>query len=329
MPVGKKRAFRGFRDLSESDTILLGYGKDEETSMRDFRGKTAFVTGGASGIGLGMARAFGKAGMNVVLADIETDAAKAAAEQLASEQIKAHPVTCDVTERAAVREAALETIAKFGKIHVVCNNAGIAAGGVIGATKPGDWDWTFAVNLYGVIYGVETFVPLIESHGEGGHIVNTASLAGLISGPGTEPYSASKFAVVAMSEGWAFQLAPRGIGISVLCPGFVRTNIFNAVRNRQARFGKDAGTFGSPAARERMVKLLDQGISPDIVGERVLEGVKAGELYIITDPRFRDFVELRFANIRAAFDAAEKSQALKAVKQWPPMPSPGPQSADN
>src|SRR5215470_3262748 len=167
--------------------------------ITEFRGKTAFITGGASGIGLGMARAFGRAGMNVVIADIDKKAAAAAVEQLAAQQIKAAPVFCDVSERGSVREAALEAIAAFGKVHVVCNNAGVAVGGQMGSVGARDWDWIIDVNLKGVVYGTETFVPLMKSHGEGGHFVNTASMAGIVSPPGLEPYSATKFAVVAMS----------------------------------------------------------------------------------------------------------------------------------
>src|SRR4051794_1011661 len=132
-----------------------------ESAMKDVKGKTAFVTGAASGIGLGMARAFGRAGMNVVVADIDRGAASAAAEQLVSEQIKAHPVQVDVAERSGVRAAALEAIATFGKVHVVCNNAGVAVGAPIGQLTDQDWDWIIDVNLKGVVYGVETFAPLI------------------------------------------------------------------------------------------------------------------------------------------------------------------------
>ena len=145
--------------------------------MKDFRGRTAFVTGGASGIGLSMARAFGRAGMNVVLADVDDKAAKEACERLASEQIKAVPVHCDVSERAGVRAAALEAVAAFGKVHVLCNNAGVAVGGQIGTVRERDWDWIVDVNLKGVVYGTETFVPLIRSHGEGGHFVEGGRIA--------------------------------------------------------------------------------------------------------------------------------------------------------
>jgi NAD(P)-dependent dehydrogenase (short-subunit alcohol dehydrogenase family) len=292
----------------------------------DFRGKTAFVTGGASGIGLGMARAFGRAGMNVVVADIDKNAASAAVEQLAAQQIKAVPVLCDVSERGSVREAALESIAAFGKVHVLCNNAGVAVGGQIGTVGERDWDWIVDVNLKGVVYGTEVFVPLIASHGEGGHIINTASMAGMISPPGLEPYSATKFAVVAMSEGWFLQLAPLNIGVSVLCPGFVRTRIHESGRGRQDKYGGQGEVDpGVAATREVAAQQVLSGIDPDVVGERVLEAVKAGELYIFTHANLRPFVEQRFQMILTAFDRAADSNALQAVTDWAPAPMLNPQ----
>jgi NAD(P)-dependent dehydrogenase (short-subunit alcohol dehydrogenase family) len=287
--------------------------------MKDFKGKTAFVTGGAGGIGLSMARAFGRAGMNVVLADLDDKLAKEIAERLASEQIKAVPVHCDVSERASVREAALEAIAAFGKVHVVCNNAGVAVGGQIGTVKDRDWDWIIDVNLKGVVYGTETFVPLIKSHGEGGHIVNTASMAGMVSPPGLEPYCATKFAVVAMSEGWAAQLSALDIGVSVLCPGFVRTRIHESGRARQDKYGGTGDVDpGVAPTREEAAQNVLNGIDPDIVGNRVVEAVRNGELYIFTHPAMRPFVEMRFAAIMAAFDAAQGSPALAGVKDHNP-----------
>ncbi len=296
--------------------------------MQDFRGKTAFITGGASGIGLGMARAFGREGMNVVIADIDLEAGRAAAQALAAEQIKAQAVRIDVADRAAVREAALEAIAAFGKIHLVCNNAGVATGGPLGTVSERDWDWIVDVNLKGVVYGVETFVPLIQSHGEGGHIVNTASIAGLVSGAGAEPYSATKYAVVAMSEGWAQQLAPMNIGLSVLCPGYVRTRIADSARARQDRYGGVQPVRGDSfaAAGSNVAQSVAAGIDPDIVGARVVEAVRDGNLYIFTDPRFRDVVEFRFAAIRAGFDQAAASPALKSVKAWAPLTYPPPET---
>jgi NAD(P)-dependent dehydrogenase (short-subunit alcohol dehydrogenase family) len=290
--------------------------------MKDFRGKTAFVTGGGSGIGLSMARAFGRAGMNVVLADIDENAARESAERLATEQIKAAPVHCDVAERESVQAAAKEAVTQFGKVHVVCNNAGVAVGGPIGTVRPADWDWIVDVNLKGVVYGVETFVPLIKSHGEGGHIVNTASMAGMVSMAGLEPYTATKYAVVGMSEGWFQQLAPLNIGVSVLCPGFVRTHIHESGRNRQEKYGGTADVDpGVAVNREEAAKAVLSGIDPDIVGNRVLEAVRDNELYIFTHPMMRQFVEFRFQMIMSAFDASDRSPALKSVREqatvWP------------
>jgi len=288
--------------------------------MKDFKGRTAFITGGASGIGLGMARAFGRAGMNVVIADIDLNAAKTAAEQLASEQIKAAPVYVDVTDRASVKSAALDSVAAFGKIHVVCNNAGVAVGGPIGTVRERDWDWILDVNLKGVVYGTEVFVPLIKSHGEGGHFVNTASMAGMISPPGMEPYTATKYAVVAMTEGWAAQLAPQNIGVSVLCPGFVRTRIHESGRARQDKYGGTGDVDpGVGATRGDAASNVLNGIDPDIVGQRVLEGVRDNDLYIFTHPNFKEAVQARFGAILAAFDKSAASPALAQVKEWQPV----------
>ena len=168
--------------------------------MQDLNGKVAFITGGASGIGLSMAQAFGAEGMSVLLADIEEAALERALAGLRERQIRAEGVIADVASRASVEAAAEAALAAFGKVHVVCNNAGVGAGGPFGSVTPSDWDWVIDVNLKGVVYGMEAFAPLIDRHGEGGHFVNTASLAGMVSPAGMEPYCATKFAVVAMSE---------------------------------------------------------------------------------------------------------------------------------
>lgn len=285
--------------------------------MQDFQGKTAFVTGGASGIGFAMAKAFGAAGMNVMLADIEREPLEKAVEDLRQRQIKVEGVHCDVAERASVEDAAKATIAAFGKVHVVCNNAGVGAGGPVGTLKPGDWDWTVGVNLMGVVYGVEAFLPLVRAHGEGGHFVNTASMAGMISPPGMEPYCATKFAVVAMSEGWAGQLASENIGVSVLCPGFVNTRIFESSRTRQEKFGKaEVVDSEMPSAGAQLVKA---GINPDVVGACVLEAVRDNDLYIFTHPDMRPAVEQRFERIMQGFDKAAHRAALAGVDTKSPQ----------
>ncbi|RAV61539.1 short-chain dehydrogenase, partial [Aerococcus urinae] len=278
---------------------------------------TAFVTGGASGIGFAMAKAFGAAGMNVMLADIEREPLEKAVEDLRQRQVRVEGVHCDVAERRSVEDAAKATIEAFGKVHVVCNNAGVGAGGPVGTLKPGDWDWTIAVNLMGVVYGTEAFLPHIRAHGEGGHFVNTASMAGMISPPGMEPYCATKFAVVAMSEGWAGQLAPENIGVSVLCPGFVRTRIFESSRTRQDKFGKaEAPASAEPSAGQ---KLVQAGIDPDVVGACVFEAVRDNDLYIFTHPDMRPAVEQRFERIMQGFDKASRRGALSGVDPKSPQ----------
>src|ERR1700722_7573282 len=278
--------------------------------IQDFKGKTAFITGGASGIGFGMAHAFGRAGMNVVIPDIDSEVSRKAAEMLQRDQIKAVAVHCDVTLRSEVQRAALDAIAAFGKVHIVCNNAGVAVGGPLGTVGHRDWDWIIDVNLKGVVYGVETFFPLIKSHGEGGHFVNTASMAGMVSPPNMEPYTATKFAVVAMSEGWAQQLSPKNIGVSVLCPGFVKTRINESRRNRQASYGPDER---APPPADAPPSRVLSGIPVEPVGHRVVEAVKANELYIFTHPGSREGVAARFERILAAFDAAEASPSLADI----------------
>src|SRR5258706_9080954 len=203
--------------------------------MRDFAGKTAFVTGGASGIGLALGRAFAQAGMKVMLADIETDALAAAVKRLHNIGPEVRGVSCDVADPVSVERAAGASYEAFGNVHVVCNNAGVAAGGGIDNISLDHWRWVLDVNLMGVLHGIRTFLPHIRAHGEGGHIVNTASMAGMSSGLGFSPYAASKFAVVSMSEGLAMQLKPRGIGVTVLCPRFLRTPIRGSWGNRFER----------------------------------------------------------------------------------------------
>ena len=283
--------------------------------MQDLKGKVAFITGGASGIGLSMAKAFGRAGMAVMIADIERSALNQAVDELRAGQIRAEGVVADVASRDSLRAAALETIAKFGKVHLVCNNAGVGAGGPIGEVAEQDWSWILGVNLMGVVHGVEIFTPLIAGHGEGGHFVNTASIAGMISPPGMEPYNATKFAVVAMSEGWAGPLAPMNIGVSILCPGFVKTRIHESRRNRPGGAGE------ADAAANTAGAFVMSGMPPDAVGERVVEAVRDGELYVFTHPEFRAPVAARFDAILAAFDRAADSPALKglAPRELPSM----------
>jgi NAD(P)-dependent dehydrogenase (short-subunit alcohol dehydrogenase family) len=277
--------------------------------MKNLTNKVAFVTGASTGIGYALAEALGRAGMRVMIAGINEQNLDAALARLRSAGITAERVQCDVASRASVQSAALATIAKFGKVHVVCNNAGVGMGGEFGTIPESDWEWVIRVNLMGVVHGTEIFAPLLAQHGEGGHIVNTSSIAGLLAAPGMEPYAATKSAVVAMSEGWRMQLAPRGIGVSVLCPAFVRTSIGSGHRNRPGgpRPGRDEGSA-------LLNQLVEAGMDPKMLAARVLEAIRDDELYIFTHPELKAAVEGRFNAILEAFDRAAKSPALEDYK---------------
>jgi NAD(P)-dependent dehydrogenase (short-subunit alcohol dehydrogenase family) len=277
--------------------------------MLEFAGKTAFVTGGASGIGFALGRAFAGVGMNVMLADIEADALHAAVDDLLASKAIARGVVCDVADPVSVEQAAQATYEAFGNVHVVCNNAGVAGGSGIDNISLDNWRWVLDVNLMGVLHGVHTFLPHIRAHGEGGHIVNTASMAGMNSGLGFSPYSTSKFAVVNMSEGLAIQLRPLGIGVTVLCPGYVRTRISESARNRPERYGPartpdPAIPAGKLAARA--AELAQAGLDPSDVAGQVLAAIRAGELYVFTHPDgdWRTELEERFGAILAAMGKA-------------------------
>jgi NAD(P)-dependent dehydrogenase (short-subunit alcohol dehydrogenase family) len=273
--------------------------------MRELAGKTAFVSGGASGIGLALGRAFAEAGMKVMLADIETGALAPAVKSLRKFGPEVRGVTCDVADLVSVERAAKASYEAFGNVHVVCNNAGVAGGGGIDNISIDTWRWVLDVNLMGVVHGIHTFLPHIRAHGEGGHIVNTASMAGLQSGLGFSPYATSKFAVVAMSEGLAMQLEPLGIGVTVLCPGYVRTRISESGRNRPARYGPTqtpdpASSTGALAAQ--VAELVRSGLDPSDITAQVLTAIREEELYVFTHPEMGGEVKEHFATIQAAMD---------------------------
>ena len=274
--------------------------------MKDLVGKTAFITGAASGIGLGVATRLAQAGVKVMMCDIERGALDKAVAELKQTNADVDAVVADVSLKAELQAAADATIERYGEVHIVHNNAGVGGGGY-GAWTDADWNWTIGVNLMAVIWGVEIFGPLIERHGQGGHIVNTASIAGLISGSGNA-YNVTKYGVVALSEGLRVELAPRGIGVSVLCPGFIRTHIVDSVRNLPERFAEARSGEPRPAppgveawlgnVRQR----VEGGIDPLYVGELVREGIEGDWPYIFTDNEFEPFIAARFEGIKAGFD---------------------------
>jgi len=250
--------------------------------MKDLAGKTAFVTGAASGIGLGIATAFAQAGVKVMLCDIEEAALAEAVEGLKRTNADVDGVRADISLKQELKAAADATIARYGKVHILVNNAGVGGAGPYGAWTDKGWDWTIGVNLMAVVWGVEIFGPLLEQHGEGGHIVSTASIAGLISRDST-PYNATKYGVVALSEGLRFELAPRGIGVSVLCPGFIRTRIVDSRRNLPPRFGRTIDDASVPERFQEFVKMIKDriahGIDPAYVGELVKASRTTGRIF--------------------------------------------------
>ena len=265
--------------------------------MEDLAGKVAFVTGGASGIGLAMAQCFAREGAKVVLADIEVDALEKAEAELRESGAEVIGVSCDVSDPASVAAAAERTIEAFGKVHVLCNNAGVAPSGAMDETTPDDWKWCLGVNLMGAVHGIQVLVPKIKAHGEGGHVVNTSSIAGLIALPTLGIYTATKYAIVGISETLRGELAPFDIGVSVVCPSFVKTRLFESQRNRPAELG--------PAPEEEdgfMKQMLGAAPEPLTIGERVVRGVKRGDFYILPHPEMKLGFQARCDEIMAAFE---------------------------
>jgi len=273
--------------------------------MKDLAGKTAFVTGAASGIGLGITTALAQAGVKVMLCDIEESALAKAIADLKRTNADVDGVKADVSIKAELQAAADATVARYGKVHILVNNAGVGGGGGYGQWTDAGWNWTLGVNLMAVIWGIEIFGPLIEAHGEGGQIVSTASIAGLIAAT-SPPYNVTKYGVVALSEGLRVTLAPRGIGVSVLCPGFIRTQIANSRRNLPQRFAgavEGVPTEGPTAERyEEIRERISKGIDPLYVGELVREGIENDWPYIFTDNEFEPLIDARFAAIKQGFD---------------------------
>ncbi len=273
--------------------------------MKHLEGKTAFVTGAASGIGLGIATALAQAGVKVMLCDIEKDALDEAVAGLKATNADVAGVVADVSLKDNLQRAADETIARFGKVHILVNNAGVGGGGDYGTWNDAGWNWVMGVNLWSVIWGIEIFGPLIEAHGEGGQIVSTASIAGMIAA--TNPsYDVTKFGVVALSEGLRPKLAPKGIGVSVLCPGFIRTRILDSARNIPDRFAgkipeREADVVQSEALQD-VEAAITHGIDPLYVGELVREAIENDWPHIFTDLQFEPYIEARFAMVREGFD---------------------------
>jgi NAD(P)-dependent dehydrogenase (short-subunit alcohol dehydrogenase family) len=277
--------------------------------MQNLAGKTAFVTGGASGIGLGIAKALAGAGMNVVIADIRDDHLESAKAELGNPE-RVLALKLDVTDRAEFAHAADAAEARFGNLHLLCNNAGVAVVGPAALATYADWDWVMGVNLGGLINGIVTILPRIQQHGQGGHIVNTASMSGLVPHPGAAIYGTSKGAAVAMMECMRGELEPLGIICSAFCPGAVQSNIARSGETRPPKLA-DTGYAESDRRRQQGGSFFHLYRTKEEIGERVLQGILNDELYIMTHSEFRAGVEDRAQAMCAAVPNLPENEEYK------------------
>jgi NAD(P)-dependent dehydrogenase (short-subunit alcohol dehydrogenase family) len=265
--------------------------------MENLKGKTAVVTGGASGIGRALCLALAGEGAHVVVADIDEAGMAETAAGVKKAGTKALTVKTDVTKLDSVRALAERAWAEMGGVHIVCNNAGVAVHGSLESATHRDWEWVLAVNLWGVIHGVEAFVPRMIAQKQPGHVVNTASMAGLIASQGLGVYNTSKYAVVGLSETLHKDLRPHDIGVSILCPMGVSTNIRTSERNRP----RDLQNPKGPEDND-WFQLIGRYLEPEDVAGRVLRAVKANRLYVITHEEAREPLRRRFERMDKAFE---------------------------
>ncbi len=266
--------------------------------MDEFRDRVAVITGGGSGIGAAMARAFAARGARIVLGDLDEKAMESVARTLgAGSQVLCVPT--DVSKRSDVEGLAAAATSRFGALHIVCNNAGIATFGEMAKAPHEDWDFTMGVNFWGVVHGVEAFVPRLLAQGQGGHVVNTASMAGLVGMRWLGIYCASKFAVVGLSEALHRELEPHGIGVSVLCPMIVDTNINeNSQRLRPAHLRPEA----TPPALPPAGSMQGGTVSAEAVAARVVGAIERKRFYVLTHPEQREILRRRAARLEQTFD---------------------------
>jgi NAD(P)-dependent dehydrogenase (short-subunit alcohol dehydrogenase family) len=289
--------------------------------MKDVAGKVAFITGGSSGIGLGQARVFHEAGMKVVIGYIRDDQVGPALDSFRTGRDRVHAIKVNVIDRAAMKAAADEIEAKFGRIHLLSNNAGIGPLTPLLATEPKDFDQTVAINLTGVYNGIHEFVPRIRKHGEGGHVVTTSSMSGILptEGGGAGAYTATKFAVMGLMEILRSELdaAKANVGASVYCPGLVATNIFELEKNVSAAFDEKgkAGPADAEANTARIREIIGAGMSPIEAAQIVLAGIRNNDLFILSHPEFGPGLQERMDALMASVPATVAPAARLAQEQ--------------
>jgi len=289
--------------------------------MQDFTGQLAFITGGASGAGLGQAQVFGRAGAKIVIADMRAEAIAAALATLQAEGITAHGITLDITDRAAYAKAADEVEQVFGQAPTLLfNTAGVNSFGPVEQTTYGDFDWLIGVNLGGVINGMVTFVPRMIASGKPGHIVTTSSLGGLSGSALAAPYSAAKAAVVNLMESYSIGLAKHNIGVSVICPANIKSNIAEATKLRPDTLGP-SGYRSDEATIESLQSIHQHGMEPVELAEWTMKGIQAGDLYIIPYPEAKEQLRAHYAKIVEAVlpmeaDPEGAKKRVAALMNW-------------
>lgn len=285
--------------------------------MKDVKDKVAFITGGGSGVALGQAKIFSREGMKVVIADIRQDHLEEAMAYFNERNAPVHPIHLDITDREAIARAADETEKVFGPVDLLCNTAGVSIFGPIQDATYDDWDWIMNVNVGGVINGIRTFVPRMIERGAGGHIVNTASMSAFVPLPGTGVYNTSKYAVRGLTQALRLDLEPHDIGVSLLCPGAVNTNIHEAVLTRPDHLS-DTGYYGADEeVFKRLKSVIEVGLDPVDLAEHVLAAVKNNDFWVIPYPEFRETLEeLHCEVIDALPDPSSDPEMMKRVERF-------------
>lgn len=282
----------------------------------DWKGRVAFITGGGTGIGFGIARAFSNAGMRLALS-YRDEAQRARASQWFEDNGREQPLwlKLDVTDRDAFAKAADEVVAHFGKVHVLVNNAGVSVFGPTDEASYADYDWIMGVNFGGVVNGIVSFVPKIKATGEGGHVVNVSSMAAYLSGPQAGIYTASKFAVRGLTESLRYNLVPYGIGVSLVCPALVATDAGLSALKRPAAFGESGFAPVNEDELRRFAGIFAGGMDPLEVGEKILRGMTENKGLIFTHPEFADdFKDIYETSLAALPDEEAPPERLEVER---------------